>query len=72
MCALAFFSLIYIFWQLAFIIVLCYLFKLSLVTDELIKEVQIGCYFSFVVLPSCEIQQSSVHFQCTPVFEVRC
>lgn len=42
------------------------------VTDELIKEVQIGCYSSFVVLPSCEIHESSLHFQCTPVFEVRC
>ncbi|KAJ7363409.1 Minichromosome maintenance domain-containing protein 2 [Desmophyllum pertusum] len=39
------------------------------VRDELIKEVQIGCYFSFVVLPSCEIHDSSLHFQCTPVFE---
>lgn len=39
------------------------------VRDELIKEVQIGCYFSFVVLPSCEIRDSSVHFLCTPVFE---
>lgn len=41
-------------------------------TDELIKEVQMGSHYSFVVLPSCEINESSVHFQCNPLFEVRC
>ena len=51
----------------------CVIFlKLLPWTDELIKEVQVGCCFSFVVLPSCEIHDSSVHFLCTPVFEVMC
>ncbi|XP_068756898.1 minichromosome maintenance domain-containing protein 2-like [Montipora capricornis] len=36
------------------------------VRDELIKEVEIGKQYSFVVLPSCE---ASVHYQCTTVFE---
>ncbi|CAH3120737.1 unnamed protein product [Pocillopora meandrina] len=39
------------------------------VQDELIREVQIGCYCSFVLLPSCEIHSSSLQLHCTPVFE---
>ncbi|XP_022781575.1 MCM domain-containing protein 2-like [Stylophora pistillata] len=39
------------------------------VRDELIREVQIGCYCSFVLLPSCEIHDSSMQLHCTPVFE---
>lgn len=39
------------------------------VRDELIREVQIGCYCSFVLLPSCEIHSSSLQLHCTPVFE---
>ncbi|XP_027043854.1 minichromosome maintenance domain-containing protein 2-like [Pocillopora damicornis] len=39
------------------------------VRDELIREVQIGCYCSFVLLPSCEIHSSSLELHCTPVFE---
>ena len=41
-------------------------------TDELVKAVQIGGHYSFVVLPSCEIHESFMNFKCTPVFEVRC
>ncbi|CAH3032428.1 unnamed protein product [Porites lobata] len=39
------------------------------VRDELIKDVQIGCHYSFVVLQSCEIHECSGQFLCTPVFE---
>lgn len=49
---------------------LCFIF--SLLTDELIKDVQIGCHYSFVVLRSCEIHECSGQFLCTPVFEVKC
>ena len=45
-------------------------FLLFPLKDELIREVQIGCYCSFVLLPSCEIHSSSLQLHCTPVFEV--
>ena len=48
------------------------MFHFSLLTDELIKDVQIGCHYSFVVLQSCEIRECSGQFLCTPVFEVKC
>lgn len=48
------------------------MFHFSLLTDELIKDVQIGCHCSFVVLQSCEIHECSGQFLCTPVFEVKC
>ena len=47
------------------------MFHFSLLTDELIKDVQIGCHYSFVVLQSCEIHECSGQFLCTPVFEVK-
>ena len=47
-----------------------FLFLLFPLKDELIREVQIGCYCSFVLLPSCEIHSSSLQLHCTPVFEV--
>ena len=48
------------------------MFHFSLLTDELIKDVQIGCHCSFVVLQSCGIHECSGQFLCTPVFEVKC
>ena len=48
------------------------MFHFSLLTDELIKDVQIGCHYSFVILQSCEIHECSGQFLCTPVFEVKC
>ena len=38
-------------------------------SDELIREIQIGKQFSFVIFPSCE---SSENDHCTTVLEVPC